>query len=217
MANISTDDHRGRSVLELDSGGHPDEWIVPTNELSPPDASTTNQRTHGRRVLVAAAAIVVVIAAAGIAIRIEDQSRVATTAPTLTTSRASATIEQYGSVVSEHSAAIQAWEESCSDMECLIPQYAHEHYVALRTLLVNFNRALAELPSPPDEIATLVDRTKDQVNDAINGIDQGLPCGAASPQAFLASPSCYDEWSEAEAEAAYKRLPPVFAAWSPYT
>ena len=76
--------------------------------------------------LVAAAAIVVVIAAAGIAIRIEDQSGVVTTAPTPTTSRASATIEQYGSVVSEHSAAIQAWEESCSHMECHFPQYAHD-------------------------------------------------------------------------------------------
>jgi hypothetical protein len=217
MANISTDDHRGRSALELDSGGHPDEWIVPTNELSPPDTSTTNQRTHRRRMLVAAAAIVVVIAAAGIAIRIEDRSRVATTAPTLTTSRASKTIEQYGSVVREHSVAIQAWEESCTHMECHFPQYAHEHYVALRTLLVNFNRALAELPSPPDEIATLVDKTTGQVNDAINGIDQGLPCGPASPQAFLASRRCYDEWSEAEAEAAYQRLRPVFAAWSPYT
>ena len=82
---------------------------------------------------------------------------------------------------------------------------------------MNFNRALAELPSPPDEIATLVERTKEQVNDTVNGIDQGLPCGPGSPQAFLASPTCYNEWSEAEAEAAYQRLSPVFAAWSPYT
>jgi hypothetical protein len=166
----------------------------------------------GAIVVAAAAAIAFVFA-----IRIEDPSRVATTAPT--TSPASTTTEQYGSVVNEHSAAIQAWEESCSDsdVECSFPQYAHENYMALRTLLVNFNQALDELPSPPDEIATLVDRTKGLVNDAINGIDQGLPCGQASPQAFLASSRCYDEWSEAEAEAAYMRLLPVFAAWSPYT
>ena len=216
MASVSRDDHHGRSDLHLESDRlEPDTGGVPMNDLSAPDTSTPSNRTHRRRVLVAAAAIVVVIAAAGIAIRIEDPSRVATTAPT--TSRASTTTEQYGRVVSEHSAAIQAWEESCTHMECSFPQYAHEHYVALRTVLVNFNRALAELPSPPDEIATLVDRTKGQINDAMNGIDQGLPCGMASPQAFLASPSCYNEWSEAEAEAAYKRLLPVFAAWSPYT
>jgi hypothetical protein len=85
MANISTDDHRGRSALELDAGGHPDDWVVPMEETTVSDTSTTNQRTHRRRVLVAAAAIVVVIAAAGIAIRIEDPSRVATTTPTPTT------------------------------------------------------------------------------------------------------------------------------------
>jgi hypothetical protein len=85
MANISTDDPRRRSALELDSDGDPDEWIVPMNELSAPDTSTTNQRTR-RRVWVAAAAILVVaIAAAGIAIRRDDPSPVGTTAPTSTT------------------------------------------------------------------------------------------------------------------------------------
>ena len=85
MANISTEDQPGRSALELDSDGHPDEWIVPMNELTASDTSTPSNRTHRRRVLVAAAAIAAVIAAGVIAIKIEDPSRVATNAPTPTT------------------------------------------------------------------------------------------------------------------------------------
>ena len=86
MASVSRDDRHGRSDLHLESDRvEPDEGGVPMNELSPSDTSTPGNRTHGRRVLVAAAAIVVVIAAAVIAVRIEDPSRVATTAPTPTT------------------------------------------------------------------------------------------------------------------------------------
>jgi hypothetical protein len=164
----------------------------------------------GAIALAAAAAI-----AFAFVIMTEDHpSRVATTAPT--TSRASATTEQYASVVSEHSAAIQAWihtRESCSDVECNLPQYVYEEYVALRTLLKSFDHALADLPAPPDEIATLVDRTKRQINEAVNSIEQGLNCGP-TPQSFL--DHCSDKWSEAEARAGYEGLPPVFAAWSPY-
>jgi hypothetical protein len=85
-ASVSRADDHGRSALDLDSGDDPDDWVVPMEEITVSDPSTTNQRTHRRRVLVAAAAIVVVIAAVGIAIRIEDDSsRVATTTPTPTT------------------------------------------------------------------------------------------------------------------------------------
>jgi hypothetical protein len=86
MASASRDDHHGRSDLHLESDRvEPDQGGVPMNDLSAPDTSTPSNRTHGRRVLVAAAALVVVIAAAVIAVRIEDPSRVATTAPTPTT------------------------------------------------------------------------------------------------------------------------------------
>jgi hypothetical protein len=86
MASVATDDPRGGSPLDLGSGGHPDEWIVPSHELSPPDTSTTEQRTHRRRALMVAAAVVVAVAAGGIAIRSDDPSGVATIAPTSTTS-----------------------------------------------------------------------------------------------------------------------------------
>jgi hypothetical protein len=221
MASVAREDHPGRSDLHREADRlEPYGGGAPMHELSASDTSTPSDRTRRRRVLVVAAAILVAIAAAAIAIanRIDEPSHVATLAPP-TTSRAGTTIDQYGSVVSEHSAAIQAWidsEEACDHVECSFAQYAHERYVELRTLLANFDQALAELPSPPDEIATLVERTKRQIDDAIHGIDQGLTCREASPQSFLAS-SCVDEWSETEAESAYKTLPPVFAAWSPYT
>jgi hypothetical protein len=186
------------------------------------DAWDRITRRRGRRIWARrlGGGAVVVAAAAAIAfafvIRTEDHpSRVASTSPT--TSRASATTAQYASVVNEHSAALQAWidnRESCNDVACGMSQYVYEEYVALRTLLVSFNHALAELPSPPDEIATLVERTKRQLDDGVNSIEQGLNCGP-TPQSFLAY--CYDKWSEAEAEAGYKRLAPVLAAWSPYT
>jgi hypothetical protein len=213
MANISTDGDRGRSALELDSNGDPAEWNVPTNELSSPEQSTTDRRTHRRRVLMAAAAIAVVAAAAGIAIRIDDASRVATTSPTPTTSRAQATIEQYASVIREHTVPFRDWierEASCTHVECSFVQYVRERYLALRPLLVDFQQALAELPPPPDEIVPLVDRTNRQVSDAVSNVDLLLDCTVAYPHT-----PCNDQ--RHEAEAAYKRLPPVFRAWSPYT
>jgi hypothetical protein len=102
MANISMDDPRRRSALELDSDGHPDEWIVPMNELSAPDTSTTSQRPHRRRVWVAAAAILVVaIAAAGIAIRRDDPSPVGTIAPTSTTPTSAGSIIKHCPLTAE--------------------------------------------------------------------------------------------------------------------
>ena len=171
---------------------------------------TPRRRSPRRRLLVAAAAIVVVVAAAGIASRIEDPARFATTTPT--TSQAGATTEQYGSVVGERSAAILEWidsEESCDHVECSFNQYLRERYATFRRLLVDFDQALAELPPPPDEIATLVDRTTTRVNDTLNSVDMLLTCAAAS--AYCGG----DERSAAEA--AYKELPPVFTAWRSYT
>lgn len=168
------------------------------------------RRRRGRWLLVAAAAIVVVLAAAGIASRIEDPARVATTPPT--TSRADTTTEQYGNVVGEHAAAILEWieaEESADHVEDAFDQYLRERYVPFRQLLVNFDQALAEVPSPPDEIAALVDRTRTQVKATLNSVDLLLTCTATSSY-------CFDDERSA-AEAAYKGLPPVFEEWSPYT
>jgi hypothetical protein len=209
-ANVSANDVRGPSALGGDSGG-PDERIVPTSELSPPERSSAGPRAHRRRALVAAAAIVVfAVGAAAIAVRIKDHSRVATTTPT--TSRADATIEQYGKVVSESSAAIQAWivrENSCTHVECSFPQYSRERYVRLRPLLANLQEALAGLPAPPDEIAPLVERTTKHVGHTLNTVDALLDCAVAYPRKI-----CNNE--RHAAQAAYKGLPAMFAAWRRY-
>jgi hypothetical protein len=181
-------------------------------------SDTPLRRRPGRRLVALAAAAIVVVAVSTTALlRNDNPSRVATTVPT--TSGASAAIEQYASVVRDYSAAIGGWidqEESCQDVECRFRQYVHERYVGLRAILANFDVSLSALPSPPDEIAALVEATKRQINRAANGIDQGLPCRSSSPQKFAQS-SCYDTWSEATAKAAYKRLPSMLAAWNPYT
>jgi hypothetical protein len=194
-------DEQGRNVIMLETEDY----------LTGHEPVTRRRRSPGRW-LVAAAAIVV--AAASIAITAEDPSRVATAPTTPTASQAGTTTEQYGSVVSEHSAAIQEWidtEEASDHVEDGFNQYLRERYVPFRRLLVNFDQALAELPSPPDEIATLVDRTKAAVNDSLNSVERLLTCTAAWPSRYCGG----DERSAAEA--AYNRLPPVFAAWSPYT
>jgi hypothetical protein len=197
----NTDDHEGATIMLKTEDRRTDDQPV-----------SSRRRRSGPWLVVAAAAamVVVVIAAASIAIRSEDPARVATDAP-----RPSATTEQYGSVVREHSAAIQAWidsEESCDHVECPLAVYVHERYAELGPLLKGFIQALAELPSAPDEIAALVARTKAQVKAAANSVDLMVTCGAPSAD----SPdTCGDERSEVEA--AYKRLPAMFAEWSPYT
>jgi len=164
----------------------------------------------GGAIVVAAAAAI----AFTFAITIDDDPSRVTTTPT--TSRASTTTEQYASVIREHSAAIQEWidsEKSCrNDLDCYVWPRVRERYIALRLDLTYFDQALGWLPSPPNEIATLVDSTKKQLNDAVNTIDLMLSCQLPPPPARV---PCSD--AKRAAEAAYKRLPPLFAAWSPYT
>ncbi len=214
MANISVDDDHRRTALELDSADQPDERMMPMIELSPPDTST-DRRAHRRRVMVAAAAIVVAIAAAGIALSIEDPPSGVTTASQPTTSRASTTsaataTTEYAAVVREYSAAIRDWgerEASCTHVECSLVQYAQERYVELRTILRRFDQELEELPPPPDELEELVDRTRARVNAAVDRVNLFVSCEYPAPNPF----ACNDELSEAEA--AYKRVPPVLRTW----
>lgn len=191
-------DDREEDIIMLKTEDHP-----AGHELVPP---------RRRRWLLVAAAAVVVAVAAGIASRIEDPARVATTPPA--TSRSGTTTERYGTVVGEHGAAILEWidaEESADHVEDAFNQYLRERYVPFRQLLVNFDQALAELPPPPDEIAALVDRTRTRVNDNLKSVDLLLTCTAAAPSLYCGG----DERSAAEA--AYNRLPAVFEEWSPYT
>ena len=179
------------------------------------EKNTPHQRRPSRWLAVVAVAACLLAVVAVAAVLMPDHEAVDTIDPSEapTTSPASTTIEQYGRVVSEHSAAIRAWinrEESSDHVEDSFPQYVRERYLELRPLLARFQLALAELPSPPDEIATLVDGTKQQVSDALNSVDLLLSCGAASPYT-----PCDDERSEADA--AYKALPSLFEAWRPYT
>lgn len=129
-----------------------------------------------------------------------------------TTTAEPVTTEPYGRVIREQSTAIQAWidrEESSDHIEDSFPQYVRERYDELRPLLTDLRLALTELPSPPDEIAVLVDTTERQVIDALTTVDRLLACPEPSRS------KCSDEYSEAEA--AYRALPELFAAWRPYT
>jgi hypothetical protein len=180
---------------------------------------TEKDPPHQRRpsrwlaVLAVAACLLAVVAVAAVVMPGHEALDTIDPADAPTTSPASTTIAQYGRVVREHSAAIRAWidrEESSDHVEDSFPQYVRERYLELRPLLASFHSALAELPPPPDEIAALVDGTKQQVSDALNSVDLLLSCGAASPYT-----RCGDERSEADV--AYKALPSLFAAWRPYT
>jgi hypothetical protein len=141
----------------------------------------------------------------------DDAASTATT----TTARPGATTEQYASVVSEHSAEIQTWiddEQSCTELACSFAANVYQRYVNLRQSLVGFSAALAELDDPPAEIAPLVERTERQVNDAVISVDGMVSCGRINPGSFL--DSCGEKWTAAEAS--YRTLPALFAAWQPY-
>lgn len=178
--------------------------------LSPPRARPHRSRTI-RLVSIAACLLAVVAVAAVVT---ADREAVDTIGPaeTPSTGPERTTTEQYGAVVSEHSTAIQAWidrEEASDHIEDSFPQYVRERYDELWLLLSQFQVALDELPSPPDQIATLVVTTEGQVGDALRSVDRLLSCPEPSRV------TCPDEYSEAEA--AYKALTELFAAWGPYT
>jgi hypothetical protein len=217
--------------LDFDSARRVLEEIAPTDtwhaarlraaagslvQLDAEEATVSTRRPQGHRsrtirLVSIAACLLAVVAVA--AVVMADREAVDTTDPAEapTTSPERVTTEQYGGVVSEHSTAIQAWidrEESSDHVEDSFPQYVRERYDELRPLLAQFQQALTELPSPPPEIATLVDTTERQVSDALHSVDVLLSCPEPSRI------KCPDEYSEAET--AYRALPELFAAWRAY-
>jgi hypothetical protein len=203
-----------RHVMASGSDAAPNTLTLTRVASDRTEKDAPHQRRASRWLAVVAVAACLLAVVGVAAVVMPDHEAVGTVDPAEapTTGPASTTTEQYGRVVGEHSAAIQAWidtEESSDHLEDSFPQYVRERYDELRPLLASLQRTLAELPPPPDEIATLVDTTKSQVNAALHSVDRLLSC--PEPSRF----QCPDEYNDAEA--AYTALPALFAAWRPYT
>ena len=122
-----------------------------------------------------------------------------------------ATVEQYASVVAAYRATLEEWiayEDTCSDVDCLI--HEPEHYAALAAKLVAFNHVLVTVGDPDADIAALVERTIGDTRTAIDAVNAFTSCAESG----TLMNECADV--QAQAETAWRTLPAMFAAWDPY-